>query len=183
VLDELFKEIGCFFFLIFEIELMTKELELKLVEKYPKILRDYGGDMKQTCMHWGIECDDGWYDLLDKCFEKLQYFCDLCSKDEKNVQVVANQIKEKYGTLRFYYSVEDADEIENDIISDIVFETEKKSEHTCEVTGKDGSSCVKRGWYKTLCYEEARKQGYVASDEELEEWWNRKDSKVEILSS
>ena len=161
---------------------MTKELELKLVEKYPKILKDYGGDMRQTCMHWGIETDgDGWYDLLNKCMEKLQYFCDFCSKEGRVVQAIANQIKSKYGTLRFYYSVEGANEIENDIIDDIVSEAERKSEHTCEVTGESGSSCVRHGWYKTLCYEEARKQEYVASDEELEQWWKKKDSKVETL--
>ena len=57
---------------------MKYETELELVKKYPKILRDYRGDPMQTCMAFGIETDgDGWNDLLDKCMEKLQYFCDL----------------------------------------------------------------------------------------------------------
>ena len=46
---------------------MNKELELKLVEKYPKILKEYGGDPKQTCMAFGIETSgDGWYNFLHK---------------------------------------------------------------------------------------------------------------------
>jgi hypothetical protein len=159
---------------------MEKELELKLVKKYPNILRDYGGDMTQTCMAWGIETDgDGWYNLLDKCMNKLQYFCDLCSKDGRVVQVIANQIKQKMGSLRYYYTVEGANDIESSIIDDIVSEAENQSQRTCEITGKDGTLCIKHGWYKTLCYEEARKLGYVACDKGTEEYWQTKDKKNE----
>ena len=154
---------------------MKSELELELVKKYPKILRDYKGDMMQTCMAWGMECDDGWYKLLDKCMEKLQYICDLCSKDGREVQVVANQIKEKYGTLRFYVSVYDANEIENDIVDDIVNDAERTSSRTCEVTGEYAEPCKRGGWYKTLCYKQARALGYVACDEETEKYWKTKD--------
>ena len=158
---------------------MNQELELKLVKKYPKILRDYKGDPMQTCMAWGLEADSGWYELLDKCMEKLQYFCDICSKDGREVQVVANQIKEKYSTLRFYVSVYGANSIENDIIDDIISEAESASARTCEITGKHGEPCKRGGWYKTLCYEEARKLGYVACDSGTEEYWKKKDSKEE----
>jgi hypothetical protein len=157
---------------------MKKELELELVKKYPKILRDYRGDMMQTCMAWGMECDDGWYELLDKCMEKLQYFCDLCSKDSREVQVVASQIKEKYGTLRFYTSVYGADRIEDDIIDDIINQTEGRSARTCEVSGEHGEPCHIGGWYKTLCYEEARKLNYKACDPKTEKYWEEKDKKL-----
>lgn len=156
---------------------MKEELQLKLVEKYPKILKDFRGDPMSTCMAWGFECDDGWYELLDKCMEKMQYFCDLCFyRSGKQVQVVANQIKEKFGTLRFYVSVYDANEIENDIIDDIVNEAERKSSRTCEVTGEEyAEPCKRGGWYKTLCYKQARELGYVACNEETEKYWKTKD--------
>ena len=154
---------------------MKEELQLKLVEKYPKILRDFQGDPMSTCMAWGFECDDGWYKLLDECMEKMQYFCDLCSKDGRDVQVVANQIKEKYGTLRFYVSVYDANKIENNIIDDFVSEAERKSSRTCEVTGEYAEPCRRGGWYKTLCYKQARELGYVACNEETEKYWKSKD--------
>jgi len=157
---------------------MTSELEQKLVKKYPKILRDYKGDMMQTCMAWGMEHDDGWYKLLDKCMEKLQYFCDLCSKNGEEVQVIANQIKEKYGTLSFYTSVYGGDNIQNDIIDNIITEAEIRSGHTCEVTGKDGTLCKRGGWYRTLSYEQARKYGYVACNESTEKYWKEKDEKT-----
>jgi hypothetical protein len=158
---------------------MEKELELKLVEKYPKILKDYGGDMRQTALCFGFQNDNGWYDLLDKCMNKLQYFCDLCSKEGRLVQVIANTIKTKYGTLRYYYDIDGANDTESSIIDDIVSEAENKSERTCEVTGKDGTLCVRHGWYTTLCYEEARKLGYIACDKGTEEYWKTKDKKNE----
>lgn len=158
---------------------MKEELELELVKKYPKILRDYKGDPMQTCMAWGVDTDgDGWYKLLDKCMEKLQYFCDLCSKNGEEVQVVANQIKSKYATLSFYTSVYGGDNIQNDIIDDIISEAEAKSARTCEVTGEHGEPCKKGGWYRTLCYEQARKDGYVACNESTEQYWQEKDAKL-----
>ena len=158
---------------------MNTALELELVRKYPKILRDYKGDKMETCMSWGMECDDGWYDLLDKCMEKLQYFCDLCFYKSGQVQVVANQIKEKFGTLSFYISVYDADTIQSSIIDDIITEAEIRSAHTCEVTGKAGTVCKRGGWYRTLSYEQARKDGYVACNESTEAYWKEKDAKGE----
>jgi hypothetical protein len=158
---------------------MNEELELQLVKKYPKILRDYKGDPMQTCMAWGVDTDSGWYKPLDRCMEKLQYFCDICSKNGEEVQVVANQIKEKYSTLRFYVSVYGANSIENNIIDDIINQAEAESARTCEVTGNHGEPCKRGGWYKTLCYEEARKLGYVACNESTEAYWKEKDAKGE----
>lgn len=159
---------------------MKEELELELVKKYPKILRDYKGDKTQTCMAWGMECDDGWYKLLDECMGKMQYFCDLCFyRSGTQVQVVANQIKEKFGTLSFYISVYNADTIESSIIDDIISEAEKKSANTCELTGEYGTVCKKNNyWYKTLCYEQARKHNYVACSEDTEKYWQEKDTGV-----
>lgn len=159
---------------------MTKELEIKLVKKYPKILRDYNGDVMQTCMAWGMECDDGWYELLDKCMEKIQYCCNFFSTTEGGdgeVQVIANQIKEKFGSLRLYFSVVGANEIESSIIDDIVSEAERKSRYVCEITGKDGEPCHRGGWYKTLCYDKARELEYVACNESTESYWKEKDVK------
>jgi len=158
---------------------MNEELELQLVKKYPKILRDYKGDIMQTALYFGCQHEDGWYNLLDKCMEKLQYFCDLCSTDDREVQVISTTIKEKYGTLRFYVSVYGANSIENNIIDDIINQAEAESARTCEMSGKHGEACKKGGWYMTLSYEEARKLGYVACNESTEAYWKEKDAKGE----
>ena len=50
---------------------MKKELEMKLVEKYPKLFKHYGKSPQETCMAWGCEHGDGWYNILDELCEKL----------------------------------------------------------------------------------------------------------------
>lgn len=156
---------------------MKEELQLELVKKYPKILKDCGKSPMESCMSFWIECDDGWYKLLDECMEKLQYFCDLCSKDGNELQVVVNTVKEKYGDLRLYVDVYGGDNVQNSIIDNIIYEAERKSRNTCEVTGQNGVLCKRGGWFKILCREEARKHGYVACCEETEKYWKTKDEK------
>lgn len=156
---------------------MNKELELKLVEKYPVILKDYGGDMQKTCMHWGMECGDGWYDLLDNLLGKL----DFMSK-HSGIQVVADQIKEKFGELRFYYhTIVNTDLNVSDyaekIIEDIVSRAESLSKYVCENTGKDGVLCSRTGWLKTVCKEEADKEGFVPVDPQIARYWDNLDNK------
>jgi len=131
---------------------MTEELEFKLVEKYPTILKDYRGNCQHTCMAWGMECGDGWFNLLDELLNKLDYICKT-----SGTQIVADQIKEKYGTLRFYYSTiintdlnAKDDKVVDDIISNIVSAAENKSEITCETCGEYGD-LVTNGWWKVRC--------------------------------
>jgi len=155
---------------------MNKELELKLVEKYPVILKDYGGDMKQTCMHWGMECGDGWYDLIDELLGKL----DLISKN-MGVQVTAAQIKQKFGTLRFYYDTVITNDLNvdmcvEDIIRDVVSTTESRSAQICEKTGKGGTLCSRVGWLKTLCKDEADTEGFTPVNPELAKYWDETDN-------
>lgn len=151
---------------------MNKELELKLVEKYPNILQDYGGDKMKTCMAWGMECGDGWYDLLDDLFAKLDYIFNV-----SGVLVVADQIKEKFGTLRFYYHEVGSSSIVSKIIDDIVSRAEKRSAYICEKTGKEGALCSRVGWLKTLNKDEAKKEGYSPIDPKMASYWDSLDSK------
>lgn len=137
---------------------MKKDLELQLQKKYPKILKDLYGDEMKTCMAFGLECGDGWYALLDQCMAKIQLFCDLCSKNGREVQLVAAQIKAKYATLRFYVDIYGANELEQEILYDIVDKAERLSDNTCEVCGKHGKTYAK-GWHVTLCYEHALESG------------------------
>lgn len=44
---------------------MKRELQDKLISKYPELFADSSKSMMETCMCWGCECGDGWYDLLD----------------------------------------------------------------------------------------------------------------------
>ena len=59
-------------------------------------------------------------------------------------QVVAVQVKEKFGGLRFYYQGGD------DKIDGMVRMAESWAAHSCEECGAPGTSGGK-GWIKTLC--------------------------------
>lgn len=48
-------------------------------------------------MSRGFECDDGWFDIIDVLCERIQFLIDHNDRP----QVVAQQVKEKFGTLRF----------------------------------------------------------------------------------
>jgi hypothetical protein len=61
-------------------------------------------------------------------------------------QVVADQVKEKYGTLRFYYSGGDS------VIEGMVAMAEAMSAVTCDVCGNPGKE-TGGGWISTRCEE------------------------------
>ncbi len=157
---------------------MNKELELQLVERYPDILRDYGGDNHQTLMSFGFECGDGWYNLLDECMAKISHFCYLSTtKSGDKITVVARQIKQKFGSLRFYVDIDGASETEESIIHDIIAAAERKSAQICEETGDYGVMCRRGGWYKTLSRKAAFTSGYIACDENQQKYWDEENQK------
>lgn len=159
---------------------MQKELEKNLVESYPVIFQDYGGDARKTCMAWGIACGDGWYLLINDMCQKI-----MDTIGEHDIQVIATQVKEKFGGLRFYYVVIFKPSIFNKVsrkirhlffkmklgrqywklvdfrkkhfykttiekISNIVEETEMKSYEICERCGNPGKR-IDGSWVVTLC--------------------------------
>lgn len=139
---------------------MKQELDDALCKAYPKIFKMRHAPMTQTCMCWGFEIGDGWYDIIDNMCSLIQNYINnsrtarlralrfnrAMSKSLKagNIdalisyytfdktkpvsdwaktqaveayeygklkevpevcpQVYAEQVKEKFGTLRFYYS-------------------------------------------------------------------------------
>lgn len=87
---------------------------------------------------FGVECEEGWSDLLYKLCQDLQSI-------GFNGHIA--QIKEKFGTLRFY--VDDASEK----IYELIEQAENLSAHTCEICGKLGVYKVVRGWCMTRCDE------------------------------
>jgi len=108
---------------------MKEELEKKLIEKYPECFR--GRNTPHSLIHFGLECDDGWYNILDATLEAFTclYKTSVQVTDEEFVKnnkvysfelegktvhsysveppiVVLDQVKEKFGTLRIYFHLE-----------------------------------------------------------------------------
>jgi len=126
---------------------MKNELEETLCKKYPKLFVNIDTDMTTTAMCWGFECGDGWYNIINTLCANIQSHIDWKNKNEVVVpQVTVDQVKEKFGGLRFYYEGGD------DVIDGMVRMAEGMSEVTCEVCGKPGKS-QGGGWIRTLCEE------------------------------
>ena len=174
---------------------MKLELDKLLCEKYPKMMVNRDKPMQETCMCWGFECGDGWFNILDQLMGNIQHHIDWKEKQRTSTmaynlmaaqakegnfdlfddsmkdlnnpeykakrlseviagdfrsvpesipQVTLDQIKEKFGTLRFYYTGGD------DIIDGMVRMAESMSAVTCETCGNPGQQRG-GGWIRTLC--------------------------------
>jgi hypothetical protein len=186
---------------------MKYELEQELVKKYPKLSKHYRGDPRETCMAFGIETNDGWYKILDHLFGYLtdlmerklvvdyvkeykdlhkgkeDYYEKYCSYKFLPPQIILDQVKEKYASLRCYYHTDfedipediraiiDTDQVNKkieeyyDMIDHAIAYAEYQSARTCEVTGNEGKLYTK-GWFRVLCDEEAIKMGYKPEEGE-----------------
>lgn len=93
------------------------------MDRFPILFQKKGLSMTQTCMCWGIECPIGWWHVLDQLCTHLEFHNIEFSRSH-GVAVVAEQVKEKFGSLRFYFDVVDVDQDGR-----MVSHEEKSSEH------------------------------------------------------
>ena len=146
---------------------MEKDWKLELQEAFPFMRQNNVEEEHNIYKHWGFQCSGGWHGLLRECCEAIvaRYAENGIALDEIDFEPA--QIKEKFGTLRFYYGYTDAPcgiaafdnlatgesirfepKADGDIddakaklrqdIRSIVRATEKKSRYTCEVCGVEG---------------------------------------------
>lgn len=114
------------------------------------------------------DCGSGWYSIIrDLCAEIRE----ICRKAGVEPDIIIDQIKEKSGTLRFYWHREENDpEIHaidfmdgggirfhaggsdlNRSLDDAVTRAEKRSKDVCEGCGKPGTLRTDHFWVLTLC--------------------------------
>lgn len=122
---------------------MSPELTKQLYDKFPDLFKEKDLPPEQSNMYWGFECSDGWYNIIFTLCSLIQIHQKSQTPDYK--PVVVQQVKEKFGTLRFYYTGGD------DIIFGMVAYAEAISGMTCEVCGDRGTTDWKRSWVRTVC--------------------------------
>ena len=155
---------------------MSPELDKALCEKYPKLFAERNLPMTETCMCWGFDHGDGWYNIINALCANIQSHIDWVEKCRQNEvergiagesgmprtpavpQVVVEQVKEKFGTLRFYYRGGDK------YIDGLVSMAESMTEFTCEECGAPGKS-RRGGWIRTLCDKHAEEKGYHTDEQ------------------
>ena len=120
---------------------MKQEIVQKFQERFnwvPKANPLYRDDMGVPMY---IDCGEGWFNLIWKLCEDI----DVIVKREGWTDFRVDQIKEKFGGLRFYINGA------NNEVHDLIDEAEQKSYEVCELCGKKGSMYIGFGWYRTLC--------------------------------
>lgn len=138
---------------------MNSELQNQLYEKYPQLFVNKDKTPMQSPMCFGIECGEGWYDILSSlCWMIKQHEENIAERilirnkfdtqnDKKDLEyfpVKFDQIKEKYGGLRVYFSGGD------EYVEGLVSMAEAMSYKICDVCGNKGEP-NKEGWISTRC--------------------------------
>jgi len=178
---------------------MKRELDEYLCKVFPKMMVNRTKPMQETCMCWGFECGDGWFNILNQLMGDIQSHIDwrirqrdvavkynemaqqlragdstLFDEEHKDLlnqdyvekrkqeiidgdlrtvpeiipQVTLDQVKEKFGTLRFYYTGGD------DVIDGMVRMAESMSGVMCETCGSPATTEGPEdgfGWIRTEC--------------------------------
>ena len=108
---------------------MDGSLEDQLYARYPLIFQERSLPETKSAMYLGIGTGNGWFHLIDVLCAALQRETDT----DRAPQVVATQVKEKFGGLRFYtHEITERQASMIELARDL-------SERTCDVCGAPGS--------------------------------------------
>ena len=183
-----------------------REWEVKLIEEFPFLKQSEDGEDGTIYQKYGFECAEGWYELLRDCCRKIM---DCYSEAGAEIDFVPVQIKEKWGTLRFYYGYADApcglaafDFIGSGVsirfepglkgtledekarlrhnISQIIKEAEAMSSHTCEYCGKEGTLRRDLPWVRTLCDDCYKKASALVENGRKKATWRWLESGLKL---
>ena len=108
---------------------MRLQSQDKLFAKYPELFRQKDLTPQETGMCWGVQCGDGWYDIIDVLCCEIQRYVN----NKKIKQPEIEQIKSKFGRLRFYIRGRD------EYIDGLVRMAEQLSVRVIEITEKEKS--------------------------------------------
>lgn len=124
---------------------MKLELQEKLFLRHPRFYRRTGSSALPFDER-GIECGDGWMDLIDRLSSacEQEIVARISQGVAKELWPRVAQIKEKMGTLRFYVNGAVSDELRSRIR-----QAEEESSRTCEGCGSPGQ--LREGSWHTYC--------------------------------
>jgi len=142
---------------------MDKVKQDKLMDDFPLLYADRNKSSRYSLMCFGFECFNGWYDIIYDLSSKLEPMIQKWIDENPGKDYPrAIQVKEKFGTLRFYMTHATTE------MYNAISEAEKKTETTCEACGKPGK-LRGGGWVFTFCDEcdEKKKTGWRPCDDEV----------------
>jgi ribosomal protein S27AE len=121
----------------------------ELVERYPGLYRLANEKPMSSCepfAHYGFTCGDGWFSIVDRLSAKLV----------ADPNLVAVQVKEKVGELRFYVDAFDSAPKPDPVLAERVYAertaAREESSRTCEICGEPGTLAERlRRWLSVRC--------------------------------
>jgi ribosomal protein L37AE/L43A len=131
------------------------------------------GDPRRPFPMLGVQCGPGWSGLLGKLLDDIAA---VVRPTGRTLEI--QQIKEKFGGLRFYWvGPFDGDELRR--IEEAVELAEFRSEATCEDCGARGAMRNSGGWYAVRCDAHAERGarivrgtiGFISGNLSREEYW------------
>ncbi|MFA5759657.1 MAG: hypothetical protein WC942_09930 [Clostridia bacterium] len=119
------------------------DFKVKVDNRFSKILSN---------TNWGFETGSGWNSLLWELFEEIEIVA-----IPYKIKIIIQQIKEKFGSLRFYYNTDSKDPTPKtalDLIETLVNLYEEKSYNVCDITGRYYKYRIASGsWVYACCYD------------------------------
>ena len=125
---------------------MAKDWKIELIRAHTRLFHPLKGDSEGAQGY--PECNEGWHDLLDRACVRIENALDVGDS------VRITEIKEKYGTLRIYWSGRLPREAAAKV-DEVVDLAKARSACTCEICGVEGRRYNNRGWLATACAEHA----------------------------
>ena len=87
---------------------MNQENTKKLLDTYPSLYQQYYLSGKETRMCDGFACGDGWFSLIERLSAVLTHHEEVLNeKNDFKISIQVKQVKEKFGSLRFYVTYHD----------------------------------------------------------------------------
>lgn len=113
--------------------------------------RDYPA-LYSECRESHFWCEDGWYPLLRALSQAVETFC-----QENGIGIHVTQVKQKFGTLRYYYGYDaKLTAAQKQGLFQIVEDYCDRSRWICEDCGSPGTLLVSGAYWHVACPEHAK---------------------------
>jgi abortive infection bacteriophage resistance protein len=130
----------------------------RLIAKYPVVFKH-----RDKTTYYDLP--NGWYELVDNLCAKLS--C-LLEEELKTTPDTSDaplfyvfQIKEKFGGLRFYFTMNTENENLYKQVQTLIDIAEDSSYSLCQETGTVGTLCKKNSHYQTYCPQVCAERNYT----------------------
>lgn len=98
----------------------------------------------------GFSVADGWVEVFTKLCEDIDA---VLGENKRGFHWV--QLKEKFGSARFYHQHDGGTDEVFWLVDDLVDKAQEKTESMCFYCGKPGKADAHRGWMLVVCEEHA----------------------------